>query len=116
MRDGVSVSRPCGQCPDAKPRLPLLDVSELVCGIAAQELARRTDVSRSPREYVCTHHSGGAMVGSRTIAAREVLRLGELDVDLTDAEAENQLRQEALFTLRDLSESWWSGERRSTGW
>jgi hypothetical protein len=56
------------------------------------------------------------MVGSRTIAAREVLRLGELDVDLTDAEAENQLRQEALFTLRDLSESWWSGERRSTGW
>jgi hypothetical protein len=46
----------------------------------------------------------------------DVLPLGDARIDLTDAEAENQVRLEALLTLHDLSESWWSGERRATGW
>jgi hypothetical protein len=34
------------------------------------------------------------------------------DIDLIEAEREDDVRQEAFLTLHDLSESWWSGERR----
>ncbi len=51
------------------------------------------------------------MVGSR-VSPWEMLLVREPDVDLTEAEAENGIRREALRTLHDPSESWWSGERR----
>jgi hypothetical protein len=55
--------------------------------------------------------SGGEVIESH-VAPLDVLLVREPDVDLTDAEADSRIRREALLTLHDLSESWWSGERR----
>jgi hypothetical protein len=68
--------------------------------------------ARWPGEYVGPVALGrNALTGSRT-APWVLLPVREPDVDLREAEAENQVRQEALLTLHELSESWWSGERR----
>jgi len=42
----------------------------------------------------------------------DLTHVAESDPDLTHPEAEDEIRQQALATLRELSESWWSGERR----
>jgi hypothetical protein len=51
------------------------------------------------------------LAGGR-ISPWHLLPVREPDVDLTDAEAEDEIRQQALVTLHELSDSWWSGERR----
>jgi hypothetical protein len=54
---------------------------------------------------------GGRNVTTRRLSVWDVVSVDEPRVDLTESEA-NDVRREALLTLHELSESWWSGERR----